>query len=117
MKKVAKCSLPVDSEIKPFDPSTGIQERSILDQADAVKKQWQQVVEMLEQRLNQCNILIKELQTFEEQHRDNLAFIDQGEELINEYQLDGKYSLSVQMSKCQVIIYSYSYVCIYYLSI
>ena len=78
-------------------------EASIVDQAVAVKMQWQWIVEMLKQILDQCNKVIKELQTFEEQSSNDLAFIEQGEELINEYQLHESYSLTIRMSKHQVM--------------
>ena len=75
----------------------------MVDQTDAVKKQWQWIVEMLEQRLDWSNKLIKDLQTFEEQYSNDLAFIEQGEELINEYQPNKSRSLTIRMSKHQVM--------------
>ena len=78
-------------------------EASIVDQAVAVKKHWQWIVEMLEQRLDQCSKLIKELQMFEEQYSNDLAFIEQGGELINEYQPHESHSLTTRMSKHQVM--------------
>ena len=78
-------------------------EASIVDQAVAVKKQWEWIVEMLKQRLDQCIKVIKELQTFEEQYSNDLAFIEQGEELINEYQPHESHSLTIRMSKHQVM--------------
>ena len=42
-------------------------------------------MESLKQKLDHCNNLIKELHTFEEQYCSELAFIEQGESLINEH--------------------------------
>lgn len=85
------------------DLSTSTVKASIVDQAVAVKKQWRWIVEMLEQRLDRCSKLIKELHTFEEQYSNDLAFIEQGEELIKEYQPHKGHFLTIRMSKHQVM--------------
>lgn len=72
-----------------------------------MKEQWQCTVQSLNKKLDLCNNLIKELRTFEEQYSTDLAFIEQGESLINEHTNqpceNGSLSLRDQKSKCQVI--------------
>lgn len=116
---MANCSSPVtvkESEIeqaipsRSHDPSSDVQEGSIVDQAVAVKEQWRWIMEMLEQRLNQCNNLIKKLKSFEAKYSDNLAFIVGGEKLIEENHFPGEepsvsqdFSVfAVQLEKCLV---------------
>ena len=93
-KKLAKCSSPIiieESEIeqsvpiRSHDLAAGDAEVSIEDQAISVKKQWQSTVESLKRKLDHCNNLIRELHMFEEQYCSDLAFIEQGESLINDY--------------------------------
>ena len=112
MKKLAKISstdITEESEVERNIPTrspdllVNVVKVIMVDQAVAVKKQWQWIVEMLEQRLDWCKKLIKDLHTFEEQYSSNLAFIEQGEKLINKYQPHEGHSLTVRMSKHQVM--------------
>ncbi|XP_065889965.1 microtubule-actin cross-linking factor 1-like isoform X3 [Dysidea avara] len=117
-EKLATCSSPVtvlESEIEQAVPPVGYshdpseQEGSIVEQADAVEKQWKWIVEVLKQRLDQCNDLMKKLKSFEEKYQNNLTFIEQGEELIKKYHsLDDDSSsikdpvmFAMQREKCQ----------------
>ena len=116
---MATCSSPVtvlESEIEQSVPPVGyshdpsVQEGSIIEQADAVEKQWKWIVEVLKQRLDQCKELMKKLESFEEKYQNNLMFIEQGEELIRKYHsLDHDSSsitdpvmFATQREKCQV---------------
>ena len=118
-EKLATCSSPVtvvESEIKQAVPPVGyshdpsVQEGSIVEQADAVEKQWKWIVEVLKQRLDQCNDLMKKLKLFEEKYRNNLTFIEQGEELIKKYHsleddsssIKDPVMFATQREKCQV---------------
>ena len=64
------------------DPS--VQEGSIIEQADAVEKQWKWIVEVLKQRLDQCKELMKKLESFEEKHKYIITFFEWGEHLIKQ---------------------------------
>lgn len=85
-------------------------EGSIVDQAATVKSQWQWMVEMLKQRLEQCSDLIKKLNSFETKYNENLSFIEEGEKLIAENHFPGEDHpvsqdpsiFAVQLTKCQV---------------
>ena len=119
-KKLAKCSTPVtveESEIEQVIPSRShdpssedVQEGSIVDQAASVKEQWQRIVDMLKQRLEQCNNLIKKLNSFEAKYNDNVVFIEEGEKLIAECHHPGEEPsvsqdpavFAVQLEKCLV---------------
>jgi len=65
---------------------------------------------MLEQRLNQCNTLVKKLKSFEAKYSDNLAFIEGGEKLLEENHFPGEEPsvsqdpsiFAVQLEKCLV---------------
>lgn len=118
-KKLANCSSPViieESEIeqvvpsRSHDPSADEQEGSIVDQAAAVKDQWQRIMDMLKLRLDQCNNLIKKLNSFETKYSDNVTFIEDGEKLIAENHHPGEdppvsqdpSTFKVQLEKCLV---------------
>lgn len=119
-KKLANCSSPVtveESEIEQVMPSIShdpsaddVQEGSIVDQAVAVKEQWQRIADMLKLRLEQCNNLIKKLNSFEAKYSDNLTFIEEGEKLIAENHFPGEdppvsqdpSTFAVQLKKCLV---------------
>lgn len=117
--KLASCSSPVtveESEIEKVipsgshDPSSDVQEGSIVDQATAVREQWQWIVDMLKQRMEQCNNLMKKLNSFETKYSDNLSFIEEGEKLIAENHSPGDdppvsqdpTTFAVQLQKCLV---------------
>ena len=121
-KKLANCSSPVtveESEIEQaipggsHDPSAHVQESSIVEQAAAVKEQWQWIVDTLKQRLEQCSNLIKMLNSFEEKYTETLAFIEEGRKLIAEnYFPEEEHPVSedpstfaVQLKKCLVSSY------------
>ena len=117
---MANCSLPVtveESEIEEVMPSRShdpsaddVQEASIVEQAIAVKEQWQRIVDVLKLRLEQCNNLVKKLNSFEAKYGDNLAFIEEGEKLIAENHSPGEEppfsqdpsTFAVQLEKCLV---------------
>ena len=118
-KKLATCSSPVtveESEIEKIvpsvshDPSSNVQEGSIVDQATAVREQWQWIMDMLKQRLEQCSNLKKKLNSFETKYNDNVAFIEEGEKLIAENHSPGEEppvsqdpsTFAVQLQKCLV---------------
>ena len=118
-KKLTNCSSPVtveESEIeqvipsRSHDSSSDEQEGSIVDQAASVKEQWQRIVDMLKLRLEQCNILIKKLNSFEAKYNDDLAFIEEGQKLIAECHHPGEEPpvtqnpsvFAVQLEKCLV---------------
>ena len=127
-KKLANCSSPVvieDSEIEQVmpsgshDPSADVQEGSIVDQAAAVKEQWQRIMDMLKQRLEDCNNLIKKLNSFEAKYSDNLAFIEAGEKLIADNHHPGEEppvsqdpsTFAVQLQQCLVSVASERLMC------
>ena len=135
-KKLANCSSPVtieDSEIEQLipsashDPSSEVQEGSIVDQATSVKEQWVQIVERLKLRLEECNSLIKKLNAFKAKYNDNVAFIEEGEKLIAECHHPGEepsvtqdpLEFAEQLEKCLVSINLlmcvsvFMYVCVY----
>ena len=118
-KKLTNCSSPVtveESEIeqvipsRSHDSSSDEQEGSIVDQAASVKEQWQRIVDMLKLRLEQCNNLIKKLNSFEAKYNDDLAFIEEGQKLIAECHHPGEEPpvtqnpsvFAVQLEKCLV---------------
>jgi len=80
----------VESEIEQAVLSVGyshdpsVQDDSIVEQADAVEKQWKWIVEALKQRLDQCSDLMKKLKSFEEKYNAKIVFIEQGEQLISQ---------------------------------
>ena len=82
------------------DPSE--QEGSIVEQAAAVEKQWKWIVEVLKQRLDQCNDLMKELKSFEEKYKAAIAFIEQGEQLINQPIMEDPKLIKAQVEEGKV---------------
>ena len=118
-ERLANCSSPVsveESEIEKVipsgshDPSSNVQEGSIVDQATAVREQWQWIMDMLKQRMEHCDNLMKKLNSFEAKYSDNLAFIEEGEKLIAENHSPGDdppvsqdpATFAVQLQKCLV---------------
>ena len=127
-KKLANCSSPLiieDSEIEQVvpsgshDPSADIHEGSIVDQAAAVKEQWQCIIDMLKQQLEHCNNLIRKLNSFEAKYSDNLAFIEAGEKLIADNHHPGeeppvsqdRSTFAVQLQQCRVSVASERLMC------
>ena len=118
-EKLATCSSPVtvvESEIKQAVPPVGyshdpsVQEGSIVEQADAVEKQWKWIVEVLKQRLDQCSDLMKKLKSFEEKYNARKAFMEQGKLLINHPSTKDPKLIEAQVEEGKVYAISVMYI-------